>query len=361
MSEYKRNLMVGTAAIVSTLCLLVMLLLFGWVPRSMDRGYVVQVNMPDAVGLYAGARVWYGGVEVGSVETVGRRDPLRPEVAIKVKVEQDQDLPEQLSAFVYEPLIGGAPRLMLDLKPGATELTRLPRDGTAVIQGRYLSRIGAMMGGEAGDDLDQALMKADEVLASVQGLAGTWRALGDHLVQLTEPRSPESVDTGAAAGNIASLVARADTRMAELKAVLDDTKRVMASVDKLVSDPALQADLQKTLSNAAELTAGLASAMPRLEGKIDGTLTSIDGQVAGALGTLTKEYTEVASQMTRSLEAYQTLAEDIRSGKGTAGKLVQDPALYNNLNDAVERLQTAIETFRATLETWTEDGLPIKL
>lgn len=354
MSESKKNIIVGLTAIAATVCLLAMLLLFGWVPQFVEKSYVARVNLPDAGGLYAGARVWYGGVEVGDIDTIDRQAPLRPEVVISMSIDEAHDLPEGLSAYVYEPMIGGSPRLILDLPMGAQVDQPMPQDGTAVIEGRYISRLGAMVGGEGGEKLDQALVEASRVLASVRSLVTTWDVLGEQLVNITAERSPESVDAGEAEGNLYSLMARADARAAELKEVL-------AGADALVNDPALRKNLNQTLTNAAALTQSMAAAVPRIESKVSDTLGSIDTQIAGSLSQLTREYTQVARELNSALASYKALADDVRAGKGTTGKLVQDPALYNNLNDAVERLQSAINSFQATLETWTKDGLPVKL
>jgi hypothetical protein len=42
------------------------------------------------------------------------------------------------------------------------------------------------------------------------------------------------------------------------------------------------------------------------------------------------------------------------------GKLLQDPKLYNNLNDAAVRLGQAIDEVKNLLEKVRKEGLPLK-
>jgi phospholipid/cholesterol/gamma-HCH transport system substrate-binding protein len=67
---------------------------------------------------------------------------------------------------------------------------------------------------------------------------------------------------------------------------------------------------------------------------------------------------EVGAQATEGLEAATALLQDIRSGKGTVGKLFTDEALYRDLNTLVQsadRVASQIASGRGTLGQLTND------
>ncbi|KKL46294.1 hypothetical protein LCGC14_2346990, partial [marine sediment metagenome] len=54
-------------------------------------------------------------------------------------------------------------------------------------------------------------------------------------------------------------------------------------------------------------------------------------------------------------------AERIESGQGTAGKLINDPRLYEDLVEATGQLKTTLETLQKLLEKWDAEGVNLKL
>jgi hypothetical protein len=67
------------------------------------------------------------------------------------------------------------------------------------------------------------------------------------------------------------------------------------------------------------------------------------------------------------LKSIEDAANDVRSisaainrGEGTAGQLIKNPDLYNNLNSSAQRLEKALEEFRLLAEKYRKEGLPIK-
>ena len=68
----------------------------------------------------------------------------------------------------------------------------------------------------------------------------------------------------------------------------------------------------------------------------------------------------MADDLSKSIEQANKLLAAANSGKGTVGKLVYDPALYENLDDSAKRLQLMIDEARLLIEKWKKEGLPIQ-
>ena len=69
----------------------------------------------------------------------------------------------------------------------------------------------------------------------------------------------------------------------------------------------------------------------------------------------------VADDVGGAINSIKTTLDTARTGDGTLGKLMKDPALYNNLNDSAERLSKAISELQAFLEKLRKEGIPLKM
>ena len=57
----------------------------------------------------------------------------------------------------------------------------------------------------------------------------------------------------------------------------------------------------------------------------------------------------------------QTTLNEAREGKGTVGQLMSNPALYNNMRDASERLNAAMRELQILFEKWNTTGIELNL
>ena len=79
------------------------------------------------------------------------------------------------------------------------------------------------------------------------------------------------------------------------------------------------------------------------------------------LERLTTQYVKVADDLSDSLAEMKGLAKDIRTGKGTFSKLIKDPAVYDSLKDAADKLQDVLDEAELLLKKWKAEGLPLRL
>ncbi|MCG8510359.1 MAG: hypothetical protein MI741_14120, partial [Rhodospirillales bacterium] len=90
------------------------------------------------------------------------------------------------------------------------------------------------------------------------------------------------------------------------------------------------------------------------------TVESLRGDISGGVDALKKSYVKLADDLSEAVVSMQNLVNQMSEGEGTVGKLVKDPKLYDNLNDAAERLNTALDEIRLLVEKWKKEGLPIQ-
>jgi len=339
MTERTRNIAVGLTAIAGLLAIGAMLILFGYLPQWMAKGYDLRVELAHAAGLRHGSRVTYNGIDVGQVTRIDLIPPPGAGVVLVARIEEGVLLPQGVKAAVSDRLFGGSPTLSLLWTPTAPteQVQTLATDGSAIIHGEAQSLSGSLVG-QLSEQLAEPMQQLKRVSENFEQLSRQWTEVGRNVNKLVEPRAPGDVDAGEEAGNLASMVARADARMAELRDVMDNMNRTLQGVQSWVEDEALRSDVSATVANARKLTANL------------------NEQVQ----VLSQRYVAVADDMTQALKTLNETVELARSGEGTVGKLLHDPALYNNLNDAGERLNLALDEMNLLLEKLRHEGLPVQ-
>jgi phospholipid/cholesterol/gamma-HCH transport system substrate-binding protein len=65
----------------------------------------------------------------------------------------------------------------------------------------------------------------------------------------------------------------------------------------------------------------------------------------GALGLMAKNQ-EFADKLHNTMNKLSDLTDRLNSGEGTVGKLLQDPAMYNNTNQLLLNMQDLIKAVR---------------
>lgn len=360
MTDRSRNIMVGLTTLAGMVCVAVLLLLFGYVPRFLAPGYQVHAHLPDSQGINDASRVWLYGMDVGHVEKIELAPFPDRGVNMTMRLRGDVNVPEGTRVIVNAPLLGGTPSISLNTAhlPTDKPVNFIPTDGSAVLEAepaggsmdsRVAKELRAALETAAGNlqkELSARLDKYDKLIAKVDDLSTEWTEVARNINQITMPRSPDAVDKGEQPGNLSSAVARLDHRIKELQASIN-------AVNKWASDDQLREDVRIAAANARKITE-----------KLDTSVTQINEVTAGAkeqVDRLTTRFIASADDLSAAIGSMQKTLDDIQQGKGSAGKLISDPALYNNLNDTVQRMGKAADEFKIMIEKMRKEGIPMKL
>ena len=206
----------------------------------------------------------------------------------------------------------------------------LPTDGSAVLDGESLTLI-SQFAGHIEAAIHEPARKFAQLTDNFDRLSTEWTTVGSNLNRLIEVRSIDEVDAGTASANLATVLARTDDRLRQLKFALH-------GVNQWVGDQDLRSDVAATAANARQLTENLSQSVDRLS----------------------KRYVAVADDLAGVVETMRIVLEKAQSGQGTIGKLFHDPALYNNLNDSALRLEKTLEEMQLLVQKWKAEGLPLQ-
>ena len=321
MNERTRNIVVGFTTLTGIVGLAFLLLLFGYVPKLMQSGYFVTIDFPDASSLNNGSRVELAGIDIGRVESIDFKKPFGSGVTVKVRIRDGVKIPTEAEPQVEKPLLGGSPTIKFavkDLSNGPPK-SFLATDDSAVVQGKLSA-------------LSSAFDQLARVTDSFDALSTEWQSVGKKVNGMLEPQDLAAVEAGEVPGNLTTAVARVDRRLAELKEIL-------AGVDTFVNDETLRQDVTTTAANARKASE----------------------QLAESMGSIESRYVALADDVSLVVEQINKLLADARKPRGTVGKLVEDPALYDNLDNAAKRIGQAADELKLLLEKWKAEGVPVKL
>jgi phospholipid/cholesterol/gamma-HCH transport system substrate-binding protein len=251
-----------------------------WLARGgLSKGYPLYARFAWGAGLKTGSPVWVSGAAVGYVSDV----QFRPDGTLltQLRITSSQPIPRQSPASVVPNGIFG------DVAVNFT-----PRQSGA----RY-AQGDTVASGPPAPGIAQLTAKADSITTSVASLTG---AMNKELV--------------------------AGGGLADLRATLAGTNKLMAQLSSIAATQSVQ--LTATMTSLRRATSAVDSA------KIDSTLSNL----RAASGNMTS--------LTRSLDStgrvLNQIVAKVDSGNGSAAKLVNDPALYNDVHALLGRIDSLV-------------------
>lgn len=358
MNERKRNIAVGLTVLVALCGLGFMIVLFGEVPAFLRSGYTVWVTFPHAGGIEQGADVRLNGVRIGTAARVELNEDPAEGVLVECRINRDILIPGDVQAFASRSGLSGSGHVSLNAptpKPGALEPKPLPTDGSARLTGQIASR------GLLGGDLDEKLEHIVEGFDS-------FRRLADNINMLLMGEAPSTQPT-TAPGQVA-----ATEPTGGLGKTLDKLNDALDSFNALVGDDQARADLHASLANLREATEAGTQAMNELRdfaGRAASTLDTVDETASSVrdaadatrdrMQELTGSLIEDAERLSELLATLNRAATKIEAGDGTAGRLINDPQLYENLLESAQQLSRTLTELRTTIRQWREEGVRMRI
>lgn len=342
MSSNRRNVIVGATVLLGLVILGWMIIQFGGrlaLPFQGER-LVVEFEADRSDGINVGSAIRYLGVPVGTVTEV-RPDFDRLRVVIVAEIQQKRELPANVEGFIRLPNILGAGAIielrLLDPIPTAERLSE-----GAVLRARYV-----------GSELIPV-----EVVNAFDEIRTTFRSVNDEEV-----------------------IARVRQTIDNLDGRITQAGNVIAGLERIAGDDEVVADVRTAIANlrsaseravsVVERADRIAAGLETLPEQAQATMTDLRSGIAEAreaVGSTTERVDEVAARITQNLDQISAVLENARSisakvdaGEGTAGKLVNDPRLYETLVNATELLSATIADLQRLTQQIEQEGFRLRL
>jgi phospholipid/cholesterol/gamma-HCH transport system substrate-binding protein len=333
MSTRGRNVITGLVVLLAIASFLWMVLKFtgratSWFSK---KGVVIRIVADRGDGISEGTPVLFRGVEVGKVVKM-RRAADNTHVLIDAEVEQQPPLPHDLKAIVrVQSMLGMSAVLDLEL------------DGAPV---------GTLEAGE-------------EISATYQGTQILPPELTDFITDFRRQK----------------LIEHTDEAIVALRTQIENAGEMMKSVQTIIGDPKLQADLKQSIANvrvATDRADRIGANLEKFSTDLQQFNTDLHGLTKNANDTVTSVRTAVdktggqvdelsrhllddVDKLGKSLDQFQDLAAKINNGNGTAGRLLNDPRMYEQLTDTAKELNAVAASIHRLVDQWEQEGMHLKL
>ena len=332
------------------------ILLIGDRRNLFERKNDYTIDFQTVSGLREGNPVQLDGVAVGEVSGIDLpEDPSIQHIRVRIKVGRNYEnriragqpiagaggrpLPQTRARIKTLGLLGDK---YIEISSGAPQYTRIPSGGE--IPAAVPTNVDALIA--SGEDVMGNVVEISHSLSTILGRMERGEGL---LGQLTS-NSPESnrlrqsmLGTFESAERIANKFDQGDgplprllndRAMADrLASSLDRFEKILASAESgpgllpgLLNDPTAKQSFQETLASLR------ASA-----GDLQGLTSGLEGSEA-LLPKLLKDEAygkEVTDEIRTLIERLNELSLRLTQGEGTAAKLINDPAIYDAVNDVV--------------------------
>jgi len=357
MKEKTRNVLVGLTVLVALAILGALILMFHELPTFVRVGYIHKARFPNASGAEEGSDVLLAGRRIGRVTHVEFTEgDARKGVTFTLLIKSGVNVPGDVNAYIRTRGLAG--RAYIDLisdgrPPGAGRvdpatgkpLRWLPKDRVVLIEGEVYDT-----------GLIPRDMRAEihETLAELRTLA---KALNEFLAPTT-----------------ATAPAGAPQAPTNVRATLAKLDAALEAISQTLGDKENQANIKEGLANFKAATKAAAKA---LEGTrelfAEARKTFADArkafaEVGTAAGVTSRRFDDLAARliddadrMGKVLTSLHRSAERLESGKGTAGKLINDPKLYEEMVEVTAQLKETLQTLQSLLERWKEQGIKLNL
>ncbi len=319
MSERNRDALIGLCAILAVISLIVLLGLFGEIDTT--RTWRLSLLVPDTAGITDSSRVSLDGVPIGSIEAVALDPDGTWPVRITARIDEGIVIPAGVTPLTTASLLTGAANLSLESPTPRTGET-LPVDGTAELTGGIRSSTVR--------DLTAAIdERVGPTLVAITNLGEAWAPVGKGLSELLGPPVPGEPAT------LPGVVQRADT--------------VLAAAASWLEDPELRAEAGEVLHMALAAVDRAVTAIESFDtlvSNLDSHSASVADEVAGA-----------GRALSDALHQASTIMTTLREGEGTAGQLLTNADLYNNLDETAKQLGRLSESMKLMVEQIREEGV----
>lgn len=156
----------------------------------------------------------------------------------------------------------------------------------------------------------------------------------------------------------------------KLEDLVDSISELSHNANTILGDPENKINIKKTLENITTATAQATETLASIKQFTDLGTERLD-EVSGTLKTTLKSFQQlsevgaenietVAMSLDSTLKEFRMILSKISSGQGSAGKLINDGRLYENLLDSSKELELALDQLKKWAADAREKGIRIK-
>ncbi|MCP4709894.1 MAG: MCE family protein [Planctomycetes bacterium] len=354
MNETKRNLLVALFVLMAITCLGWMVFQFGDLPMLVHRmdAHEISIFFDEAPGIKQNTEVQFLGYPVGRVVSVNAPRLLpkldKPgedayQVVVVVSVATRHQIPKNAAPKIYVRGLGSS-YISFDLEEKPVEEMFENNDTVKGLVSTASEFISETTQGQLDKLIDSLYSVSDQIQKQLESLP---------------PEVVDQSDPTEVRANVTTTVMRLDTALKNLNVI--------------IGDPANQQNVKQGLADFNLLVTELRQGVRQIEGftteavqlieQTSVTVKNLDvvsQEVNKTVQGVAPKIQTAADEMAQSLNQLTELLVRLTQGQGTAGRIVNDPRLYESLVDAVDNMNLTMTELRVQLALWKEHGILYK-
>ncbi|MBI81626.1 MAG: hypothetical protein CMJ81_00385 [Planctomycetaceae bacterium] len=314
---------VGVLVLATALIAFFLVIYFGQLPFFARGEYVIHVEFREAPGVAVDTPVRKNGILIGRVDRVKLEDDR---VLVSLGINASYRVrTNEVCRISTANLFGDAVLEFVKIEDFSQEPVFIPTN--------------AFVQGEIAQDPLKVLMKLQGVVVNLEDdFEKALRAVAAASVRVETLAESLNTFIGTDGDEFRKLVGKSAQAM-------DSIDQAATTFNQLFSDEQLQGDLHRTLR---ELPQTLSQARDTLQGirQLTEAATGNLKNMEKLTGTLGERAPDILSRLDENMQVMRIvldemskLAQSVNQGQGTVGKLLNDPELYNRLNQSVANIQ----------------------
>jgi len=357
MSNFSAEAKVGIFVVIGLIILGYMSMKVGDLTLSKDKGYNIEVMFDSATGLARDVTVEIAGVEVGRVKKIALQ---QGKALVVLRLEPDLVIRKNDTAIIRTRGILGDK--YVEIIPGSVNAAPIPA-GERITRTAPVTDMDVLMNtlGEVAQDIKALTNSLSSVLGTDTGEA-TLKAIVDNIkevvVTLNQTIQSSKDDVGEIVDNMTvfskTLKELGDRNKDDIGTIIKSAGSVLESMESMIANlneisdkiNQGQGSIGK-LINDDEAVVNLNQTLAALK-----EITQRINNGEGTLGQLIAQ-DNVSQNLDKTLASLSEITDTINRGEGTIGRLVQEEDTVETLNETLTHLNTYLEkqeTFQTSLD-----------
>ena len=337
MNETRLAWRVGIVVICAAIIFAILILLLG---EGWQSQYTVFVDAPMAPNVTHNTPVRKNGILIGRVSNVENQDR---NVRLTLKIRSDEAIYEnEVCKIGTASFLGDA---VLDIVPGNNPNRGEPLSDRSVFANVAVDRNPLELV-DVAMDLETDVRTA---LASVRKAGDTVDQAGQEIATLASKLQEAIGDDN---GDLRQFLSSTRQLATKAETAIDNFNTLMVNINEFAGDPEMRENIREGIRKLPELIDEINSTVADTRETING-FRKVGDSAEDNLANLT-EFTralgeqgpEVLERINKSLADVESLMGDVRglaqglgNSNGTVSKLLNDPELYNNLNETMYNIR----------------------
>ena len=345
MNERRRDIVVGIFVLLGLVVLGVLIVQFrGAVSYFTGRqNYYLEIEADQTAAVLPGQAVHLNGYPIGEISKVRLADDPRQGVIITASINQAYSIPEDVKTVsIYQGQIG----------PPFIQIMVLPTNSAKMMDktpGEVVARLKAKI---PADPFSQISEMAEELRPTLKELGPALAriaALAENLNRLLVGAEPNEAEPSEKPG----------TDQVNLRSLAQQFSQTLNNLNAVIGDEQNRENLKQSLANLSQAGADASEALKELKA-FAGQAKNSTSELSINLRDAAQAVINNSEQISILLQHLNKTVEQINQGQGTAGKILYDPQLYEEMLSATENLNEAVQTLHNLLKKWNSEGIKLK-